>query len=219
MMQKALLAFTITAVFATTGCVSSTIQQVRQGETGILGHETIAILGRRHKNRDETRHKFVECVSNRASSGSNAISVIGDKAFLDSLFPWFEPRTAPLELNELDRLVARPEIAQRIKEIGVRYIVWIEGTTERRDQSGTLQCAVASGGLPACFGFLSWEGASDYEATIWDISNQISVGKLSSEARGVSFVPAVIVPLPFIARVQASACNTLADQIKNFITD
>ena len=219
MMHKALMAFTITAVLATTGCVSSTIQQVRQGETGILGHETIAILGRRHKNRDETRHKFVECVSNRTSSGSNAISVIGDKAFLDSLFPWFEPRTAPLELNELGRLVARPEIAQRIKEIGVRYIVWIEGTTERRDQSGTLQCAVASGGLPACFGFLSWEGASDYEATIWDISNQINVGKLSSEARGVSFVPAVIVPLPFIARVQASACNTLADQIKTFITD
>ncbi len=219
MMHKALMVCTIAAVLATTGCVSSTIQQVRQGETGILGHETIAILGRRHKNRDETRHKFVECVSNRTSSGSNAISVIGDKAFLDSLFPWFEPRTAPLEMNELGRLVARPEIAQRIKEIGVRYIVWIEGTTERRDQSGTLQCAVASGGIPACFGFLSWEGASDYEATIWDISKQINVGKLSSEARGVSFVPAVIVPLPFIARVQKSACNTLADQIKNFISD
>ncbi len=207
----------ILAVMVSTGCVSSTIQQVRQGETGIQGHEAIAILGRRHKNRDETRQNFVECVANKTSSGSEAVSVMGDKAFLDSLFPWFEPRTAPLELSELGRLVARPEVAQRIKEIGVRYIVWIEGTTERRDQAGTLQCAVASGGLPACFGFLSWEGASDYEATIWDISNQITVGKLSSEARGVSFVPAVIVPLPFIARVQASACSTLADQIKSFI--
>ncbi|MCY4095007.1 MAG: hypothetical protein OXG05_07760 [Gammaproteobacteria bacterium] len=218
MTYRATMIVVIFAIFASTGCVSSTIQQVRQGETGILGHEAIAILGRRHKNRDETRASFVECVANRASTGSKSVSVIGDKAFLDSLFPWFEPRTAPLELSELGRLVARPEIAQRIKEIGVRYIVWIEGTTERRDQAGTLQCAVASGGLPACFGFLSWEGASDYEATIWDISNQISVGKLSSEARGVSFVPAVIVPLPFIARVQASACNTLADQIKTFIT-
>lgn len=217
MTRQAVILVVILAAIASTGCVSSTIQQVRQGETGIQGNEAIAILGRRHKNRDETRQNFVECVTDKASTGSEAISVINDKAFLDSLFPWFEPRTAPLELNELERLVARPEIAQRIKEIGVRYIVWIEGTTERRDQSGTLQCALASGGLPACFGFLSWEGASDYEATIWDISNQISVGKLSSEARGVSFVPAVIVPLPFIARVQASACSTLADQIKSFI--
>lgn len=218
MKRRLIVLAVIGALLLVTGCVSSTIQQVRQGETGILGTEAIAILGRRHKNRDETRRSFVECVANRTSTGANSIQVIQDQAFLDALFPWFEPRTAPLELVELGKLVSRPEIADRINEIGVRYIVWIEGTTERRDQAGTLQCAVASGGLPACFGFLSWEGASDYEATIWDISNQINVGKLSSEARGVSFVPAVIVPLPFIARVQASACNTLSDQIKTFIS-
>lgn len=219
MNTRVVLVALIAALFLSTGCVSSTIQQVRQGETGIRGDEAIAILSRRHKNRDETRRNFVECVSNKTSTGSNSIQVVQAQEFLDSLFPWFEPRTAPLELAELGDLVSRPEIAKRINDIGVRYIVWIEGTTERRDQSGTLQCAVASGGLPACFGFLSWEGASDYEATIWDISNQINVGKLSSEARGVSFVPAVIVPLPFIARVQASACNTLADQIKTFISE
>ncbi len=218
-LRQVCFVFIAVVVFATTGCVSSTIQQVRQGETGISGHEAIAVLGRRHKTRNESKTNFVDCVAKKTSSGTQAVQVIQDREFLDALFPWFEPRTAPLELTELSRLVSRPEIATRIKEIGVRYIVWIEGTTERRDQSGTLQCAVASGGLPACFGFLSWEGASDYNATIWDISNQVNVGKLSSEARGVSFVPAVIVPLPFIARVQASACNTLADQIKSFIVN
>lgn len=218
MMRKLFISITMMAVFATTGCVSSTIQQVRQGETGILGDEAIAILGRRHKNRDETKQSFVQCVANKSASGSQSIQVVEESTFLDALFPWFEPRTAPLDLAELDRLVARPEVSRKIKDIGVKYIVWIEGTTERRDQAGTLQCAVASGGLPACFGFLSWEGNADYEATIWDISNQVSVGKLSSEATGVSFIPAVIVPLPFIARVQASACTTLADQIKSFIT-
>lgn len=208
----------LTAVVAATGCVSSTIQQVRQGETGILGSEAIAILSRRNTTRDETRRSFVQCVANKTATGSKSMSVIHDQEFLDALFPWFEPRTAPLELAELGKLVARPEVSNRINEIGVRYIVWIEGTTERRDQAGTLQCAVASGGIPACFGFLSWEGAADYEATIWDISKQANVGKLSSEATGVSFIPAVIVPLPFIARVQASACSTLANQIKTFIT-
>ena len=218
MMSRSITLITLVALFATTGCVSSTIQQVRQGETGILGDEAVAILGRRHNNRDETRRSFVKCVSERTATGSQAMSVIQDQEFLDALFPWFEPRTAPLQLNELGRLVSRPEVSDRINEIGVRYIVWIEGTTERRDQAGTLQCAVASGGIPACFGFLSWEGAADYEATIWDNTKNANVGKLSSEATGVSFVPAVIVPLPFIARVQASACSTLADQIKTFIT-
>ena len=218
MKQRLLLGMTLVAVFATTGCVSSTIQEVRQGETGISSHEAIAILGRRHKNRNESKQSFVTCVADKASGGAKAVSVVHDQQFLDALFPWFEPRTAPLELMELARIVAKPEVGKRIKEIGVRYLVWIEGTTERRDQAGALQCAIASGGIPACFGFLSWEGSADYEATIWDVSKQVNVGKLSSEATGVSFVPAIIVPLPFIARVQASACSSLADQIKSFIT-
>ena len=201
------------------GCVSSTIQQVRQAETGITGDEAVVILGRNHNNRDETKKSFVNCVANKTSAGGQGVRVVSEQSFVDSMFPWFEPRTAPVELADLGRLVAREEVAERISEIGVRYIVWIEGTTQRRDQSGTLQCAVASGGIPACFGFLSWEGTAEYEATIWDITNQVHAGRLSSEASGVSFVPAVIVPLPFIARVQASACTSLADQIRSFLTE
>ena len=76
----------------------------------------------------------------------------------------------------------------------MRYLVWIEGTTQRSDESGTLQCTVVSGGIPACFGFLSWENGSNYEASVWDVHQGMSVGTLSSEASGTSFVPAVVVP-------------------------
>lgn len=213
-----LILFTAVFAVASSGCVSSTIQQVRQSETGIGSEESIAILSRRHKTKDEARKSFIDCVSTKTSSGPNRVSVVTDSQFVDALFPWFEPRTAPLDLAELNRLVARPEVAQRFEDIGVRYIVWVDGSTERRDQSGALQCAVATGGIPACFGFLSWEGAAEYEATIWDIPRRLESGKVSSESSGVSFVPAVIVPLPFIARVQAKACTTLADRIKTFIT-
>jgi hypothetical protein len=74
-----------------------------------------------------------------------------------------------------------------------------------------------SGGIPACFGFLSWESGSDYEASIWDINRGITVGKVSSEASGTSIVPALVVPIPFIARVQTQACISLAKQLKTFI--
>ena len=217
-MARKLNLLIVLSTFVLSGCVSSTIQQVRQAETGLLADEAVAILSRSNKNLDETRVSFVNCVADKTSTGKQSLAVVRESSFIDSMFPWFEPRTAPLELADLGRLIARPEVSERIDEIGVRYIVWIEGSTQRRDQSGTLQCAVAGGGIPACFGFLSWEGAAEYEATIWDISNQVHAGKLSSEAKGISFIPAVIVPLPFIARVQASACTSLADQIKTFIS-
>ena len=76
---------------------------------------------------------------------------------------------------------------------------------------------MVSGGIPACFGFLTWENDSDYEASIWDVREGITIGKVSSEAAGTSFVPAVVVPIPFIARVQHGACTSLAGQLKSFL--
>lgn len=215
--SSVLLGFALLSVGALSGCVSTTIQEVRDADTGIENYETIAILGRKHKTRNETESSFIDCVTDKTSSGSNSLRVVSDQEFVDALFPWFEARTAPIDIADMERLFKVPKIANKLEEIGVRYIVWIEGTTQRQDQSGTVQCAIATGGIPACFGFLTWEAGSDYEATVWDIRNRITVGKLSSEATGMSFVPAIIVPLPFVARTQAHACSTMSNQIKVFI--
>ena len=199
------------------GCVSTTMQQVRDADTGIESDEAIAVLGRKFLSRDETESGFLDCVADKSSSGANAVQVIPHEQFVDDLFPWFEPRTAPLDVSDMKKLVSNASIAKRLEEKDVRYIVWIEGTTERAEQGGTLNCAVATGGVPACFGFLSWEAESNYEATVWDIRNSVAAGKVSSEARGHSFVPAIIVPIPFIARTQAHACTHMAKQLKVFL--
>ena len=199
------------------GCVATTVQQIRHADTGISSDQAIAILGRFTHSEDETENDFIECVSNRTSEGANRLDVMSDESFIDSLFPWFEPRRAPANIDELEILLSRPEVSAKVDAVGVRYLVWVDGRTQRVDQSGSVHCAIATGAMPACFGFLSWEGEADYEANIWDISKGVSVGKLSSEASGTSFVPAIIVPLPFIAPVQSAACTTLATRLKEFI--
>lgn len=199
------------------GCVTITQQQVRDADTGIESDEVIAVLGRKFHSRDETESSFLECVAEKTSIGPNGVQVISHDEFVDELFPWFEPRTAPLDIDDMKNLFNRELIARKLREKQVRYIVWIEGTTERTEQGGTLNCAVATGGVPACFGFLSWEAGSNYEATLWDINEGLTAGKLSSEAKGRSFVPAIIIPLPFIARTQAHACTNLSKQLKDFI--
>ena len=199
------------------GCVQPTIDQVRFARTGPMGDQSVVILSRKHKTQGETESEFVSCVSDNVASGEDALLVLKERQFVDSVFPWFEPRTAPLTMDKLGEVIARPLVGNRIREIGVRYLVWIEGTTERTDQAGTVQCTVFTGGMPACFGFLSWEDNSNYEASIWDVSDGISVGKVTSEAVGTSFIPAVVVPIPFIARVRPEACTNMSDQIKSFL--
>ena len=209
------LAIAATALAA--GCgVQSTVQQVRQAQTH-LGDHSVVVLSRKHKTQGETEDDFVSCVSNGVATGDDSLAVLREQDFVDATFPWFEPRTAPLNMNDLAKVINRPLIAERIRDIGVRYLVWIEGTTERSDEGGSLQCTVVTGGIPACFGFLSWENGADYEASVWDVHLGTNVGTLSSEATGTSFVPAVVVPLPFIARVRQRACQNLSDQIKGFL--
>ena len=218
MMTKRIhIAFVLIAMHWLTGCVNTTIQEVREASTSLNSKESIVILSRKHKTSGETEDDFVGCVSNKTSGGKDALSVMSERDFMDELFPWFEPRTAPLNMRELTYVISRPLISEKIRAIGVRYLVWVEGTTERSEESGALQCTVVSGGIPACFGFLSWESGSDYEASVWDINRGITVGKVSSEASGTSIVPALIVPIPFIARVQTQACISLSEQLKTFI--
>jgi hypothetical protein len=197
------------------GCVTTTIQEVRQARTGITASDSIVILGRHQKGGETVEAGFVQCVSSHLDGGK--LAIVSERAFIDALFPWFEPRTAPMETSDLPAIIQHPLLADKLASIGVRYVVWVDGSTRRTDSSGSMSCTIATAGIPACFGFLSWENNSSYEAQIWDIREGTQVGKVSSEAVGTSFVPAVIAPVPLIARVQTGACTSLADELRKFI--
>jgi hypothetical protein len=202
-----------------TGCVTATVQQVREGNTGMESSDSIVVLGRRDRpSSNETEVNFIDCVAANLSKGGNAVNVIDERTFRDAVFPWFEPRTAPAKTSDLPELMATPVLAERLREIGLRYLVWIDGSTVRTESGGSMTCSITTAGA-GCFGFLSWENDSSYEASVWDLRNGSSVGRLSSDAVGTSYVPAIVVPLPFIARVQKSACTSLAGQLKTFITN
>ena len=213
------IACCIGMVSVMTGCVTATVQEVREASTGMDVSESIVVLGRRHRpTPGETELDFVSCISETMGKGDEGVTVIGEQAFMDAMFPWFEPRTAPMNTSDLPEIIAHPALARRLEEIGLRYLVWIDGNTQRTESSGTMTCSITTAGA-GCFGFLSWENDSSYEASIWDVKTGTAVGKVSSDATGTSYMPALVVPVPIIARVKASACNTLAGQLKSFIID
>ncbi len=206
-------------LFALGGCVTATIQEVREAGTGMSMNDSIVVLGRRSQPATaETELDFISCVAGNMGRGANAVSVIPEQQFMDTTFPWFEPRNAPAHANDLPRLLDYPPLAKHLSQMRLKYLIWIEGSTEQTDSGGSLSCAVTPAG-GGCFGFLSWENDSAYEASIWDVESRTGVGRVSSEAIGTSYMPAVIVPIPFLARVRASACSALADQLKAFVNN
>jgi len=199
------------------GCVTATVQQVREATTGLESNEAIVVLGRKDRpSSDETEMNFVRCVGDKMGRGGNRVNVVSEPDFRDAMFPWFEPRTAPANTSDLPELMSTPVLAERLRQMGLRYLVWIDGSTVRTDSAGSMTCSVTTAG-GGCFGFLTWENDSSYEATVWDVRSGQAVGRVSSDAIGTSYIPAVVVPVPLIARVQNSACNSLSDQLKTFI--
>lgn len=197
-------------------CTTTEIDEFRQGATSISGDESIVILGRRQNNNYETEGSFVNCVANVVSSGQDGISVVPEQEFLDAMFPFFEPRTAPMRTGHLKELMNLDVAATRMNEYGIQYIVWLDGITQRSQQAGSISCTIGPGG-GGCFGFGTWQDDSNFEAEIWDMDTLDTIGSISTDAVGQSYMPALVVPIPLIARVEANACSGLGNQLKQFI--
>ena len=197
-------------------CTTTTIDEFRQGETGIENNESVVILGRRQASDYETRSEFVSCVGERMTKGEGAISIVPEQEFVDAMFPWFEPRTAPLRTRDLERLMTEAVVADRMTEFGIRYIVWLDGVTELTGSGGTMSCTIGPGGA-GCFGFGYREHDANFDARVWDVDSLSNVGTISTDATGQSYIPAFIIPIPLIARVEANACSRLATQLKDFV--
>jgi len=200
------------------GCITSRVENSRDSVTGIAEGEAVVIMARSYHLGNETEEKYISCVEGALARGSRGLRVVPHKQFVDSLFPWFEPRTAPAETKGLPRLMQRPGVAERIADSGVRYIVWLDGDTERVAGGGSLSCAAGPGG-GGCFGFAWWQNDADYNAAIWDLKGLGSAGSITADVSGTSFLPALVVPIPLIARARAAACKGLADQLRTFIVD
>ena len=211
-----LAAYAILFVGLLASCTSTTVDEFRRAETGIESHESVVILGRRQASDYETRSEFVECVGERMARGDNALSVIPEQEFIDAMFPWFEPRTAPLRTRDLEQLMTEDVVAAKMNEFGVRYIVWVDGFTETTDRAGSISCTIGPGG-GGCFGFGTWEDDANFDARVWDVGSLTNVGTINTDASGQSYLPALVVPIPLIARVEANACSRLANQLKQFV--
>ncbi len=198
------------------GCTSTTVDEFRQGETGIASDEAVVILGRRQASDYETRSEFVQCVGDRMARGEGAINVVPEQEFVDAMFPWFEPRTAPLRTRDLEQLMAENVVAEKMSEFGIRYIVWLDGFTETTERGGSISCTIGPGG-GGCFGFGTWEDDANFDARVWDVGSLTNVGTINTDATGQSYLPALVVPIPLIARVEANACSRLATQLKDFV--
>lgn len=197
-------------------CTTTVVDELRvaPGQLELSGPDSIVVLGRRHSGGYETEPGFIECIGSRLAR-AQGLRVIDELEFVNALYPWFEPRTAPMTTHRLEQLREQPLIHERLETMNLRYIIWIDGNTDTSNSKGSLGCALLPGAA-GCFGFATWEKASTYEAVIWDVAAFQEKGRVNVEAQGTSYLLAIGAPIPFIARVQGEACDSIGAQLRSF---
>ena len=220
------------AALALSGCIHVKIDESRDVAAKIDLHEGVVLLAKPELRGVGSESGFLDCLEKqllghtiqKVPESVRTVSVPGrhfrlvpHQAFIDSLYPWLEASTAPSDVEFARILLARPGVRERIAAARVRYVVSIEGGTNVTDKSGSLACAAGPGGA-GCIGVAFWKKTSDYQAKIWDLDRGVALGTVGTAASGNSVIIGAIIPLPFVAPVQHTACTRMASELDHFLT-
>lgn len=215
-MQRALLITCAAALLG--GCASTTTIDDYRPTTepiAIQSHEKVAVLGRRDAGHYETDSGFIECLGGQLD-GSH-FQVVPEQVFVDALYPWFEPRTAPKGINRLKRLMSDPVVKEKVLQEGIRYLVWLDGEVESAGHAGTMSCGLGpSGG--GCFGYTSWDKNVFFEAVVWDLADLTEEARIRVDSEGTSYVIGIVAPIPLISPVKSQACSGMGAKLRSYFS-
>ena len=208
-----LLLLIITAV----GCSTTRIDEEVNTAFTISGDESIVLLSNSYHTGNQTELDFMDCLNNSILKKQDTFEIIPTRQFQNLFYPWFEPSTAPQSIEDLPKILGNELIKEKLLVMKIKYLIKITGETKTNASSGALSCAAGPGG-GGCFGFAWWDDTSAYNASVWDLSQETSVGNVSANVTGTSMIPAIVIPIPILARTQSNACDGLSDQIVNFFS-
>ena len=198
-------------------CTTSRLEEQVNLPLNLNEGESIAVISNSYHSGNQTEYDFIQCVNKSLSKKQDYFNLIQTEYFQNMLYPWLEPRTAPQTPEDLPEFLSRDLVRGTLETHNVKYLINISGETKTNSSSGALSCAAGPGG-GGCFGLAWWDDTSSYSASVWDIAQQSSVGSVSATVSGTSVIPALIIPIPIIARTKSSACDGLVKQLLNFLS-
>ena len=180
-------------------CTTSRLEEQVNLPLNLNEGESVVVISNSYHSGNQTEYDFIQCVNKSLSKKQDYFNLIQTEYFQNMLYPWLEPRTAPQTPEDLPEFLSRNLVRGTLETHNIKYLINISGETKTNSSSGALSCAAGPGG-GGCFGLAWWDDTSSYSASVWDIAQQSSVGSVSATVSGTSVIPALIIPIPIIAR-------------------
>ena len=171
-------------------------------------HHKISVISASPKNRG-----FTECVENGLRSRLKNSTIISEESFRDLISPWFELCNKPSNESELKAVLSNPLINRRLNEIGLDFIIYVEGSTRWRESGKVV------GGDFIVMGYAQKERKSNIVTTIVDINSSKLLGDTVVRSKGIIAIPIFMLfaPIPIGLATETSACRQTVQHIAKYL--
>lgn len=174
----------------------------------ISAGEMIVLLGDMNDNSEFNDEKVYDCLSGRMLDINPKLKIMNGSAFRDNLYPYFSASTTPHTQEEYNTLLNNPMVRQRIKALGIHYLVTIIEARTNNDGYGGIICPYG------CFGLFWWDRDTLLNAQIWNFNNANLEGNVQTQASGTGVLPALLLPFPvYMPATEAASCKKLGEQV------
>ncbi len=188
------------------GCTKSQIKDSLKARSPANQYTTATIIPINLENQ-----AFAECVQEELKEDLQYLKFIPGDKFREAMFPWFEPNTAPQNIEELSALLRKTLVQKRIESLGVEILIYVYGYTKTYDES--------FGAEPYIGALYSAERKTHIWTTVWDLKEIVRVGDTDISFQGTVYGGiAVIVPFAILAFTESNACKETAKRISNCLT-
>ena len=215
-MKKLGLLFLLLIVLAVSGCSTVPVKtgEIARGEYQnaaiIIFFEEIELNAVIMDDED-----IVSCLENRIKKHNPDQAFISYYQFLKTILPNnFLPAQYSRELETYSRYLDDDKFYQDVLSYGVRYLIFVRGSTSETNEFGKFGCR------EVCFGYQSWDHKTRLTASILDLHQKGTViDDLENISEGTGWVAAFIIPIGFPTFTQSTACGDMGNRLGKILLD
>jgi len=161
--------------------------------------------------------EMIECVRRGLGKEAPQVRLVSHEEFHRVVFPGLKPAEVLLRADTLPVLLARPEIRQRINQLGLTHLLLVGGLTER---AGTRPVGVVGYGGGFVVG--GQREQTRLSATLFELSRGAEVTRVTAAAAGevvaVAIFPFPLIPLGGGTDPETPSCEALGAEVGQVVS-
>ena len=158
----------------------------------------------------------VDCITSSIRGALPDQPLVAWDAFRYAAFPNLPAGAEPRDPEYLVPLFRNAEFRARVGSLGLRYVGFVGGVTEVK-QDGGIYCGGGPGG-GACLGLITWKKATRLRAGMVDLKTMEQVSALEGKDSGTAWFAVIgILPIGMPYDTERGSCHALGTEIAEFL--